>query len=215
MNYTSWSRIALAGYLVGLALAFGVRTWMHWRATGTTGFRGISGRPGSLGWWGGVLFPIALVTGLVSPMLVIAGISEPVVLPGHRVIACLGALLALAGLGLVLVAQHAMGASWRIGVADTERTALVIGGVFSRIRNPIFTGMTTVAVGELLMVPTPLSVVSVACLVAALEIQVRVVEEPYLYRLHSQAYCDYTARTGRFLPPLAARRNNSAVNGGA
>jgi hypothetical protein len=49
-----WAVVALVVYVVGLVLAFGLRTWVHWRATGTTGFRGISGRRGSVAWWGGV-----------------------------------------------------------------------------------------------------------------------------------------------------------------
>ncbi len=34
----------------------------------------------------------------------------------------------------------------------------------------------------------------------ALEIQVRLVEEPYLQRVHGEAYRRYAARTGRFMP---------------
>src|SRR5262245_6886356 len=39
--------VFLLGYLI---FAFGVRTWLHWRSTGSTGFRGISGKPGSAEW---------------------------------------------------------------------------------------------------------------------------------------------------------------------
>ncbi|HLS74191.1 MAG TPA: hypothetical protein VK046_10500 [Actinomycetaceae bacterium] len=35
-----------------------------------------------------------------------------------------------------------------------------------------------------------------------MEIQVRLVEEPYLLRTHGPAYARYTARVGRFLPGL-------------
>jgi protein-S-isoprenylcysteine O-methyltransferase Ste14 len=35
---------------------------------------------------------------------------------------------------------------------------------------------------------------------AGLEIQVRLVEEPYLIRVHGDAYRTYAARTGRFVP---------------
>ena len=41
-----------------------------------------------------------------------------------------------------------------------------------------------------------------ALLVTALEIQVRVVEEPYLARTHGDAYRSYAERTGRFVPGL-------------
>ena len=36
----------------------------------------------------------------------------------------------------------------------------------------------------------------------ALEIQVRLVEEPYLLRQHGDAYRNYAARVGRFVPGL-------------
>ncbi|WP_431908898.1 hypothetical protein [Amycolatopsis thermoflava] len=47
--------------------AFGVRTLQHQRRTGRTGFHGIKGRPGSLEWWGGALFALALLLGLLGP----------------------------------------------------------------------------------------------------------------------------------------------------
>lgn len=40
--------LALALYLLGLVAAFGVRSWVHRRRTGSSGFHGISGAPGSL-----------------------------------------------------------------------------------------------------------------------------------------------------------------------
>jgi protein-S-isoprenylcysteine O-methyltransferase Ste14 len=41
-----------------------------------------------------------------------------------------------------------------------------------------------------------------AALWLALEIQVRLVEEPYLLRTHGDAYREYAARVGRFVPGL-------------
>ena len=37
-------------------------------------------------------------------------------------------------------------------------------------------------------------------LIIGLELHVRLVEEPYLLRVHGDAYRRYAARTGRFLP---------------
>src|SRR5690606_14337890 len=54
-------RTALLLLVVYLALGFGLRSWLQWRYTGSTGFRGISGAPGSAEWWGGVLFIAALL----------------------------------------------------------------------------------------------------------------------------------------------------------
>jgi protein-S-isoprenylcysteine O-methyltransferase Ste14 len=151
-----------------------------------------------------VLFPVALVLGLGAPLLALTGTTPPVaVLPVAVllavVLAVAGFVVGVAGIGLVLAAQAAMGTSWRIGVDEDERIELVTGGLFGRVRNPIFTGMVAVSVGVLLMVPTAVAAVATACLVAAVQIQVRVVEEPYLRRTHGRADEIYLAGSGRFL----------------
>ena len=209
MSPAGWARVALVLYLTGLVLAFGVRTWLQIRRTGTSGFRGISGRPGSLVWWGGVLFPTALLLGLAAPTLMLTGITAPV-LPAHPAVAAAGLVAGLAGLVVVLLAQAAMGSSWRIGVDDTERTELITSGLFRWIRNPIFTGMTAVSIGVTLMASTLVAILALACLMAAAQIQVRVVEEPYLRRVHGDTYTRYAARTGRFLPGLGRTRPAAA-----
>lgn len=192
--------VALGLYVAGLALAFGVRTWIHLRSTGSSGFHGVSGRPGSAAWWGGMLFVAAVALGVAGPVLAITGlIVPPAALTGPEV-GVLGLVVALAGLAVVVVAQAGMGASWRIGVDESERTALVTAGLFRWIRNPIFTGMVAVAVGMVLLVPTLVTVLALACLVVGVQLQVRVIEEPYLERAHGEAYRRYVAQAGRFLP---------------
>lgn len=132
------SRPTLALLLLALfhSVAFGLRTWQHLRATGTTGFHGISGRP---------------------------------------------------------------------GVLATERTRLVVRGPFAVVRNPIFTCMLLTAFGLAVLLPNVLAWAALACLFVAVELQVRLVEEPHLARLHGQAYRDYSARVGRFVPGLGTR----------
>src|SRR5687768_9683014 len=105
MSATGWGWTALALYLAGLVLAFGVRTWVQIRRTGTSGFRGISGRPGSLAWWGGVLFPAAVLLGLAAPVLALAGTTPPM-LAAHPAVAAAGVALGVAGLVVVLLAQQ-------------------------------------------------------------------------------------------------------------
>ena len=110
--------------------------------------------------------------------------------------------LVLFGLGLAatLYAQLAMGESWRVGVDESERTALVTGGPFAVVRNPIFAAMIPTSLGLTFMVPNVIALAGFAALVLALEIQVRLVEEPYLRKVHGQGYDSYAARTGRFMP---------------
>jgi protein-S-isoprenylcysteine O-methyltransferase Ste14 len=191
---------ALAVYLIGLAAAFGWQTWRHWRATGSTGYRGISGRPGSLHWWGGVLFVVALLLGAAAPILALSGVVAVPAGLRQPALAGAGLAVALAGAAVTLAAQRQMGASWRIGVDAGERTALVTDGLFAHLRNPIFTGMLAVTTGLTGMVPTAVSALALTCLLTAVEIQVRTIEEPYLLAAHGRAYHRYAAQAGRFLP---------------
>lgn len=93
-----------------------------------------------------------------------------------------------------------MGTSWRIGVNDAKTTDLVTTGIFAHVRNPIFTAMTGTAVGLTLLAPNPVAITGLSALIAAIQLQVRVVEEPYLLRIHPRPYAKYAARAERFLP---------------
>jgi protein-S-isoprenylcysteine O-methyltransferase Ste14 len=199
------SGIALVLYVGGLVVLFGVRTWLHLRRTGSSGFSGVSGAPGSLRWWAGVLFVVALVLGVLALGLAATGVLPPPP-ASPPFVAGAGLALALAGFLGVLAAQTGMGASWRIGVEESDRTELVTGGLFAVVRNPIFTLMVLAQCGFVLMVPTALTVAALGCLVLAVELQVRVVEEPYLLRVHGGAYRGYAAGTGRFVPGLGRLR---------
>lgn len=203
--------LALALYLVGLAVVFGVRTWLQIRRTGSSGFHGISGRPGSLRWTAGVLFVLALALGVAAVVLAAAGATPPPSGGVASVLAVTGLGVAVLGFAGVLAAQTGMGSSWRIGVDESERTELVTQGLFALVRNPVFTAMTTAQAGVALMVPTWLSAAALACLVLAVELQVRLIEEPYLRQVHGAAYGDYAAATGRFLPGLGRSRDAGLV----
>ena len=202
------SLLALILYAVGVITTFGVRSWIHRRKTGSTGFHGISGARGSIEWWGGILFVAAMVLGAAGPALALAGVIVPPRLPA---LAWVGLVIAVVGFLGTLAAQSGMGASWRIGVDATERTDLVTTGLFAVVRNPIFTAMLTAMTGIAFMVPTLVSAAALVCLFLAVEIQVRLVEEPYLNRTHQNAYARYTARVGRFLPGIGRIRTRTTA----
>jgi protein-S-isoprenylcysteine O-methyltransferase Ste14 len=191
---------ALLIHLVGLAVVSGLRTWLQVRRTGSSGFHGISGEPGSLRWWAGVSFVAALVLGLAALVLAVANVVPRPSGSAVEAVAAAGLVLAVTGFAGVLAAQTGMGASWRIGVKQTERTDLITSGLFALVRNPIFTAMVIAQLGLTLMVPTWLSLTALICLVVAVEMQVRLVEEPHLLATHGGSYSRYTASTGRFVP---------------
>ncbi|MFG2004069.1 methyltransferase family protein [Spirillospora sp. NPDC048911] len=192
---------ALVIYLLWAALAFGLRTWIQWRRTGDTGYRGAGLAKGSTQWWARILFTGALVIGAAGPIAALAGLPAIDVLD-HTALHIIGVALAAAGMAATLAAQMSMGASWRIGVQEDERTELVTSGAFALARNPIFTAMIATAAGLAAMVPNPISLFGLALTVVAIEMQVRAVEEPYLLRAHGATYAVYTARVGRFLPGI-------------
>lgn len=190
-------RLALALYALYLALAFGWRTWLQLRRTGSSGFVGIS-RAGVLERLGGALLIVSLVFGVLSPLAELSGSAAYLVPPRLAP----GAALYALGLALTLAAQLQMGVSWRIGVDPSEKTGLVTAGPFALARNPIFGGMIAVALGLLLLVPNVFALLAVVALVVGVEIQVRLVEEPYLVKQHGDAYLSWARRTGRFVPGL-------------
>jgi protein-S-isoprenylcysteine O-methyltransferase Ste14 len=192
--------VALVAYGVYGALAFGARSLLQKRRTGSTGFRGISGRVGSAEWLAGVLFAVAIAIGVAAPVLALADVVDPIAALDTRAVHITGIAVFALGLAATLAAQIAMGDSWRIGVDQEERTALVTSGPFALARNPIFAAMLPTALGLALMVPSWVAFVGVVALVVALELQVRVVEEPYLRRTHGAAYDAYASRVGRFVP---------------
>lgn len=191
--------IALVLQVGFLAFALVGRMVMHRRRTGDWGFRWQ--RHDRVARASGALFAAAIVVGTVGVTLVAFSVT-----PAWSAFDSAGALTAglvvfAVGCVVTLWGQSAMGTSWRIGVDPTERTVLVVDGPFGWARNPIFTGMVTAALGLALLAPTVLTITSVVMLVAAVEIQVRSVEEPYL-RVAMPDWQNYANRVGRFVPGL-------------
>jgi protein-S-isoprenylcysteine O-methyltransferase Ste14 len=193
-------RLALAGYALFVALAFGLRIAVHLRRTGTSGFIGLSRDAGALDVTVGALFVLALVAGALAPGLQLAGLVQPWRGLDTRALHVAAVALYVVGVTGTLWAQFTMGDAWRIGVRETERTALVAGGPFRWVRNPIYSSMLLAALGLALAAPNALSGLAIVALLVALEFQVRLVEEPYLTRAHGASYRDYASRTGRFVP---------------
>ena len=73
-------------------------------------------------------------------------------------------------------------------------------GLFAVVRNPIFSFLLLGLSGVALISPTPVMLAAVGAFAVAVELQVRLVEEPYLRRLHGSAYVRYCAAVGRFFP---------------
>ena len=186
--------LALACWGLYLLVGVAVRALVQWRRTGSTGIRGIGGRGVERA--AGIAFVAGNVLGAAAPLLGAPDDAWPAGL----------ALFALGFAGLV-AAQYAMGASWRIGVDPEERTGLVTGGPFAIVRNPIFSAMFVLQAGLVLIAPNAAAVAAWLIVFVSVQVQVRAVEEPYLFRTHEREYRAYTERVGRFAPGIGRRRS--------
>jgi len=193
---------ALVLYGISLAITFGVRVAIQLRRTGSTGLHGLPPDAGPLEWIAGGMFIGGLLMGGAAPVLALLGILEPIPALDGAVGNSIGLVLAVCGIALTFGAQLAMGDSWRVGVDAEERTELVTNGPFRLVRNPIYSAMLPTVFGLVLMVPSVLAVAAIVTLFVALELQVRLVEEPYLLNVHGDAYATYAAQVGRFVPRL-------------
>jgi protein-S-isoprenylcysteine O-methyltransferase Ste14 len=187
----------LAGFVV---LTLFVRVAIQLRRTGKTGLIGLRRNAGLFDVLSGILFIGGMAMGVVSLQLVLQDSLEPIDALDTGALHVIGVVLAALGGTAVFLAQLGMGASWRIGVSDEERTALVTTGWFSVVRNPIYSAMIVGWTGFALLVPTWLAFAAVVVIAAGLELQVRAVEEPYLVRTHGDEFRGYASRVGRFLP---------------
>ncbi len=117
---------------------------------------------------------------------------------------------ALCGVGFLLtvVAQAQMGASWRIGI-DEQPTGLVTRGLFSGMRNPIFTGMLLVLAGVVFVTPCAWTVMAWVDGLLLISLQARL-EERHLLKLHGDAYRGYASRVGRFVPGVGRLSSGAA-----
>ncbi len=135
-----------------------------------------------------------------------------VVWPLPRFASWLGLGVAVAGIVLVAVAQHQMGASFRIGI-DDEETTLVKDGLFAIVRNPIFTGLVVLLGGMFVAVPCSWSLGLWIFAAVVVSRQTRL-EEHHLLVQHGDAYRSYASRVGRFLPGIGLLARAVAEAGG-
>ena len=198
--------LALACYALYGAVAFGLRILLQLRATGSTGVKGLSRRPGSVEWFAGLGLILGIALGVIAAVSEAQGEIDPLEPFDATAVHVAGIVLFGLGLAATFYAQLAMGRSWRFGVDETERTDLVTSGPFRLVRNPIYSAMLPAFTGLVLMTPNALAFAALVLLFVSLELQVRVVEEPHLLHMHGDEYADYASRVGRFVPGIGRIR---------
>lgn len=199
-------KLTIVLWFVFLAISLGFRILIQLRMTGRTGF--VLSRPGGspLQLFASVLFLSSVALGVASPILAVLFPLQPwAAWNTSASLPLIGGIVYVSGVSLAFTAQLTLGRSWRVGVDVNERTELVVRGAFSVVRNPIFSALFLTAIGLAMLCSTLIAWVACAVQLVALEIQVRAVEEPYLARVHGDAYRAYVARVGRFVPGLGLR----------
>ena len=91
-----------------------------------------------------------------------------------------------------------MGNSWRIGIDEEKKAALVSTGVFRISRNPIFLGMIITLLGFFLTVPNAVTLLILILGFVLMQIQVRL-EEQFLVSIHNHKYQSYSRQVRRWL----------------
>jgi protein-S-isoprenylcysteine O-methyltransferase Ste14 len=107
--------------------------------------------------------------------------------------------LALVGLSFVILilAQVALGDSWRLGIDEENPGELVTSGIYAFSRNPIYSFFDLYFLGTFLLNGTLFFALSAVFTVLNLHYQI-LSEEQHLSRLYGADYCVYRARTARY-----------------
>ena len=106
------------------------------------------------------------------------------------------------GLIIIVIGQHQMGSSWRYIGINSNRTELIVHGLFQKSRNPIYLGFLVFVIGVVFLLP---HISMLACYILqhiGLNIYIRNCEEPHLRRVHGLKYEEYCDRVNRFYPDL-------------
>ena len=199
--------LALALLVAWLALVAGFRSYLMYRRGGGVPIA-FKDRPGSAQWWARLISSLGIVLAFAAPIAELAGLA-PFAFLDQAVVRWSGVILVLLGIAGTLVAQSVMGDAWRADVdLEVREGALVTSGSFRLVRNPILTTTAATVIGLALMVPNVVALLMLAASLSAMQIQVRLVEEPYLLGVHGDRYRAYAARTGRFVPWIGRMPGN-------
>lgn len=109
-----------------------------------------------------------------------------------------GFLVGLLGDLFFLLAVVCMRDSWRAGIPDKDKTALVTTGIYKVSRNPAFLGFDLQYLGVLLLYCNPLTAVFSLFAIVMLHLQI-LQEERYLTEAFGAPYRTYCRRVFRHL----------------
>jgi len=197
--------LALVFMAVFVVVGLGVRGWRHRRRYGYNVLRGLKRKSGTREWYIGKCIGTGAFAIAVAAVLDLTGTFTPLPALHSTAVEVVGIAVALAGFAVTEWAVTAMAETWRVSVDTSEQVRLVATGPFALVRNPVYTGLIVTMLGITVMVANLVANLGWITLVAGLELQVRLLEEPYLRGLPDTAFNDYAAHVGRFVPGLGRK----------
>ncbi len=188
-------------FLLFFGLAMFWRSYIAWKRTGINPYK--LGNGDTVHDFVGRLFRLTLiVTALI--VFVFSFLEKyyewlsPITWMNSSMLMIIGIVLLVLALIWVLVAQLQMGDSWRIGIDEKSKSALVQHGLFSVSRNPIFLGMLVMLVGLLLILPTAATLTVSALGFVLIHVQVQL-EEDFLAEKYGEDYRKYQMSVRRWI----------------
>jgi protein-S-isoprenylcysteine O-methyltransferase Ste14 len=193
--------MSLALLLIFIVFAIVGRVMLQYKLTGDHGIRTTKRTSSRIEKTSSALIIIAFLGAtIVSVLFVFVGFSLPLQFGVYGQF--IGIILCTTGIVLTSISQIQMGKSWRIGVDSKEKTELITHGIYSVVRNPIYSGIMVFGLGILVLVPHLTMLLFIAVGYIAIELHVRKVEELYLRKLHGKKFTDYENTTGRYVPKI-------------
>jgi protein-S-isoprenylcysteine O-methyltransferase Ste14 len=123
------------------------------------------------------------------------------VLPHAAPVACTGALLCIAGLGVALWARLILGRNWSGVVTLKERHELVERGPYRFVRHPIYTGILTMSFATALVLGHLAGFVGTLLMFVSFWIKLGH-EEKLMLQQFPERYAAYQRRAKRLIPFL-------------
>lgn len=133
---------------------------------------------------------------ILIPLAELAAIA--VSRPAGKVLFAAGAIVGACGVAAFIASVVTMKDNWRAGVPESDKTDLVVEGIYRWSRNPAFLGFDLVYLGIWMMVPgIGLGLIS---LLGALMLHLQIVnvEEDHLLESFGDSYLEYRRHVGRY-----------------
>lgn len=117
----------------------------------------------------------------------------------------IGVVIALIGDAVFISSVLTMKDSWRAGVSKTDKTELIIDGIYKISRNPAFLGFDLVYIGIVLMFFNWILFAISAFAMLMFHLQIVNVEEDFLLGTFGEEYLNYKNKVNRYLGRKAKR----------